>query len=299
MLENSNLTYTLTGPHHHDYVQMLPPPHRLPSHHQPPRRKKPRPGQAQPFHPAPEAPRLPRLCAISSCIHCRRQHVTDPLPPPSPPVGTQKGPALSPSRPPNVVIRRARVAPHHRKRRWNCSRHGCTTHNCQMSFVRLYLYPVRCGRTVGWWWVAAHDDARGQNRPRSPSFWPLHVGECFLPVCMAPGPTVGPDLQDSSRSRTDGTGSNRYLLRCCQRCGAAPGGRCQSDLGYNVAWSSPWSWCVPSSHTKKHTHNIASETPHSQSHTTTAGCDEGNTAYGGFAQQHAWFLPAPPPPPET
>lgn len=183
MLENSNLTYTLTGPPHHDYVQMLPPPHCLPSHHQPPRRKKPRPGQAQPFHPAPEAPRLPRLCAISSCIHCRRQHVTDPLPPPSPPVGTQKGPALSPSRPPNVVIRRARVAPHHRKRRWNCSRHGCTTHNCQMSFVRLYLYPARCGRTVGWWWVAAHDDARGQNRPRSPSFWPLHVGECFLPVC--------------------------------------------------------------------------------------------------------------------
>lgn len=110
---------------------------------------------------------------------------------------------------------------------------------------------------------------------------------------------VGPDLQDSSRSRTDGTRSNRYLLRCCQRCGAAPGGRCQSDLGYNVAWSSPWSWCVPSSHTKKDTHNIASETPQSQSHTTTAGCDEGNTAYGGFAQQHAWFLPAPPPPPET
>lgn len=75
MLENSNLTSALiitivSSKHHSGAVGMLPPPHCLTasSHHQPPPRKKPRPDQAQPFHPPPGAPRLPRLCAISSCI---------------------------------------------------------------------------------------------------------------------------------------------------------------------------------------------------------------------------------------
>lgn len=106
-----------------------------------------------------------------------------------------------------------------------------------MPFVRLYIYPARCA-CVGGPLVAAHDDARGQNRSGSPSFWPLHRGKHPVFPAGVHGPpwvalTVS-DLQDSRRRAAGRTAGHQ--IKSLPSSAAASGVVLARAGGVNLTW---------------------------------------------------------------